>query len=63
MAAQTPPPIMAACIFVIPVQPERKKPSAANASRLFLFISASQQGFRKFSAKVVHDPGEVKQKN
>jgi hypothetical protein len=44
IAPQVAAPTRAAWFFVIPVQPERKKPTAANASCLFRFITASQQG-------------------
>jgi hypothetical protein len=61
MAPQTPAPTRAAWFLVIPVQPVRKKPSAANASCLFFFISASQQGLPKFLAKVVQGVPHVKE--
>jgi hypothetical protein len=48
IAPQTPAPTRAAWFFVIPVQPDRKNPTAANASCLFFFISASQHDEQKF---------------
>jgi hypothetical protein len=60
MVPQTAAPTRAAWFFVIPVQPVRKNPSAANASCLFFFISASQQGLPKFLVKVVQGVPHVK---